>query len=139
VAGRRYCTFHQYILQKCQERNILSRRQAGATLWGQVRTEAIGYTTLYGFQAKLDSRRNGPYQAYHLTLDSLIIAVLKKAAECRRNARLNSDNSQEEEAEDSGSGSGSRLLCKREGAHAQPTLHNEGPLPMQSRLASYHS
>lgn len=125
VAGRRYRAVRQFILQKCQERNILSRRQAGDTLWNQVRTEAVGHTTLQGFQAKFNTPQNGPYQAFHLALDSLIIDVLKKAAESRRNARMNSDNEQEEEAGGAGSGSGSG---SRDVARPQLTVHEERPV-----------
>ena len=111
VAGRRYCTIYQFILQKYEERNILSRRQAGDTLCNQVRMEAARHTTLQGFQAKFSTPQNGPYQAFHLTLDSLILDVLKKAVESRRNARLNSDNEQEEKAEGA-SGFGSRDVAR---------------------------
>ena len=96
VAGRRKRAIRQFILQKCQEKTILSCRQAGDTLWGQVSMEAIWHTTLQGFQAKFNSPRNGPYEACHLTLDSLIVDVQKKTAESHQNARLNSDHEQEE-------------------------------------------
>ena len=80
LAGRRYRAIHQFILQKCQERNIVCCRPADDILWGQVRIEAIRHCTLQGFQAKFNSQLNGLYQSFHLVLDSLIIDVLKKAA-----------------------------------------------------------
>ena len=99
MAGRRYGAFRQFILQKCQERHLLSPRQACNTLSNQVRTKAVGHTTLQGFQAKFNPPQNSPYQAFHLALDSLILNVLKKAAESCRNATKNSDNEQEKKAE----------------------------------------
>ena len=126
VAGRRYHAIRRFILQKCQERNIVSRRQAGDILWDQVRTEAVGHSTLQGFQAKFNSPPNGPYQSFHIALDSLIIDVLKKAAESRRNARLNSDDEQEEDAEGADNASGSR--AERAVARPQPIAHEEKPV-----------
>jgi len=93
--GRRYHAIRQFILQKCQERNILSSRQASDTLGCEFRTEFIGHTTLQGFQAKFNTLQNWLYQAFHLALDSIIFDVLKKTTESRLNARLNSDNEQE--------------------------------------------
>ena len=54
--------------------------------------------------------------------------MLKKAAESCRNARLNSDNEQEEEAAGAVSGSGSGLQGERASARPQPTDHKEGPM-----------
>jgi len=125
VAWKRYRAIRQFILQECQERNILSCRQPGETLWGQVRTEAIRYTTLQGFQAKFNTPRNSPHRAFHLALDSFIIDVVGKATESHQNTRLNSDNKQEEEAEGAGSESGSGSRGERAGARPQPTLHEE--------------
>ena len=84
----------------------------------------MGHSTLQGFQAKFNTPQNGPYQSFHVALDSLILDVLKKAAESRRAARLNSDDEQEDaEGAASASGSGSR----GEGAVARPQapLHQE--------------
>jgi len=128
VAGGSYHPVCQFMLQKYQKRTILSCRQAGDTLWGQVRMEAIGYTTLQVFQAKFNTSGNGPYQAFHLALDALIIDVRKKAAESRRNARLNSDNEQEEEAAGAVSGSGSGLRGEMASARPQPMDHKERPV-----------
>ena len=125
VAGRRYRALRKFILQKYQERNIISRRQAGDILWGQVRTDAVGHSTLQGFQAKFNTPQNSPYQSFHVALDCLILDMLKKAAESRRAVRLNSDGEQEDtEGAGSASGSGSR----GEGAVARPQapLHEEG-------------
>jgi len=99
VAGRRYQAIRQLILQKCQERNSVSPRQAGDILWGQVGTEDIGESTLHSFQAKFNLPPNGPYRSFHVALDSLIIDVLKKAAESRQNARLNSEDELAEDAD----------------------------------------
>jgi len=92
VARRRDRTICRFILQKCLERNIVSSRKVGKTLWGQVRTEAIGHSTLQGCQAKFNSLLNGPYILFHVAQDSLIIDMLKKAAESRWRVRLNSDD-----------------------------------------------
>jgi len=103
VAGRRYSSIHKLIPQKCHKRNIVSCRQAGDILWGLVTTAAIRDSTLPGFYAKFNSPPNCSYQPFHLVLDSLIIDVLKKAAESRQNAILNSDDEQEEDAESANS------------------------------------
>ena len=86
--------------------------------------EAIGHSTLQGFQAKFNSPPNGPYQSFHVALDSLIIDVLKKAAESRWNARLNSDDEQAEEAEGTDGTSG----AERAVARHQPILYEERPV-----------
>src|ERR1700733_6275795 len=118
VAGKRYIVVRRFILQKCTERNVLSRKQAGDTLWNEVRTEVVGHTTLQGFQAKFNSPRNGQYRAFHTCLDALIMDVLKKAAESRRNARLNPDAEGEEEA----AGDGDASRDERAVARPQPTV-----------------
>ena len=96
VGGRRYLAVREFIVQKCNKRNVLSRKQHGNTLWNEVRTEVVCHTTLQGFQAKFNSSRNGIYRAFHASLDILIMEVLKKAAESRKNARLNPDAEEEE-------------------------------------------
>jgi len=125
VARRRFHTIHQLILQKCQESNMLSCRQASDTLWGQVRTEAIRHTTLEGFQAKFHPPYNGSYQAFHLALESLIVDLVNKTTDPRRNARLNSNNKQDEVAD--GAGSRSEYGSWGEGAIPRPqqTLHEK--------------
>jgi len=82
-------------------------------------TEAIRHSTLQSFQAKFNSPPNGPYQSFHILWDSLIIDVLKQAAEARWNARLNSDDKQAENAEgaDGASGAERAITCP------QPILH----------------
>ena len=97
MAGKRYIAVRRFILQKCKERNVLSRKQAGDTWWNEVSTEVVRYPDLQGFQAKSNSPRNGPYQAFHTCLDDLIKDVLKKAAKSCRNAGLNPDAAGEEE------------------------------------------
>jgi len=90
--------------------------------------EAIRHTTLQGYQVKFNTPRNSPYQAFHLTLDSLIVDLLKKGPESLQNARLNSDNEQEKKAEGTGCRAGSGLRGERAGARHQPTLPKERPV-----------
>lgn len=61
--------------------------------------EALGHTTLQGFQAKFNLRRNSQYRAFHTPLDALMMDVLKKAAESRRNVGLDSNAKEEEEVD----------------------------------------
>ena len=128
VARRTYRALRKFILQKCQERNIVSHRQAGDTLWEQARTEAVAHTTLQGFQAKFNSPRNGQYRAFYTALDSLIMDVLKKAAESRRNVRLNSDAEKEEDDNGAEGASGSGSRDERAVARPQPTVHEKNPI-----------
>jgi len=122
-ARRCYCTVSRFILQKCEERNIVSRRQAGNTLWDQVRIEAIRHITHSGFQGKINSSLNGQYRAFHTVLDTLIRNMLNKAAESGRNAKLNSDAEAEEEGNGpSGSGSRDPIACPK------VTIHEEKPV-----------
>ena len=130
VAGRRYRALRKFILQKCQGRNIVSRRQAGDTLWEQARTEAVAHTTLQGFQAKFNSPWNGQYRAFHTALGSLIMNALKEAAESRRNARHHSDAEKEEDGDGAEGASGSGSRDERAVARPQPTVHEEKPIPM---------
>ena len=53
--------------------------------------------------------------------------VLKKAAESRRNARLNSDAEEEEDGDGTEGASGSGLKDERAVARPQPTVHEEKP------------
>lgn len=128
VAERTNTAIRQSILQNCQVRNILSRSQANETFCGQVKPGAIGHTTLQEFQAKFNTAQNSPYQAFHLTLNSLIIDMVKKAAKAHQNVRLNLENKQGEEAERVGSGSGFKLRGETAGACPQPRLHDDRPL-----------
>ncbi|KAG0125454.1 hypothetical protein HOY82DRAFT_616506 [Tuber indicum] len=116
MAGRRYHTIRRFIFQKCNESNITSRRQAGDTLWNQDRTDVIAHSNVRGFQDKFNTPRDGQYRALHTAPYSLIIDVLNKAANSRRNARHNSD------AEEEGEGEGGELgkaACRyvEEGEH----------------------
>ena len=95
-----------------------------STLWHQIRTDAISHTTLQGFQAEFNSPQNGIYQAFHNSLDALIIDVLKKAAESRRNNRLNPDTAEEEEGEGDDQASRDETAIAR----PQPTIHEEKPI-----------
>ena len=106
VAGKRYITVRMFILKKCNEWNVLSWKQSGDNLLNEVRAEVVGHTTLQAFEAKFNSPRNGPYWAFHNYLDALVMGVLKKTAESRRNARLNPDTEGEEEP--AGDGDASR-------------------------------
>ncbi|PUU72134.1 hypothetical protein B9Z19DRAFT_1139310 [Tuber borchii] len=128
VEGRRYRAVRTYILQKCNERNITSRTQAGDTLWNEVRTETVAHIALRGSRAIFNPPQNGQHRAFHVALDALIIDVLKMAAESRRNARLNSDA--EEEGGDWGAGgvSGSGSRDERAVARPQPTVLEEKPV-----------
>ncbi|KAG0138783.1 hypothetical protein HOY82DRAFT_534532 [Tuber indicum] len=104
VPGRRYCALRTFILEKVQDKSIISHRQAGDILWRQLRTEV-----------------------FHVALDSLIMDVLKKAAESWRNAQLNSDDEQCDEDEGAGRASGSGSRGGRDDGRPQPTLHKERP------------
>ena len=126
VAGRRYIAVRKYSLRKCNENNVLSRKQAGDTLWNQISTEVVGHAALQGFQDKFNSPWNGPYRAFHISLDVLIMDLLKKASEARRNARLNPDADEEVEAEDDAGG----LRDERAIARPQPTVYQEKPIRM---------
>ncbi|KAG0131556.1 hypothetical protein HOY82DRAFT_607989 [Tuber indicum] len=128
VPGRRYRALRMIILGKVQEKSIISRRQAGDILWRQLRTEVVAHTALRGFQAKFNSPEDGVYQAFHVALDSLIMDVLKKAAESRRNAQLNSDIEQGDEDEGAGRASGSGSRGGRDDGRPQPTLQEERPV-----------
>ena len=124
MGGKRYVTVLRFILQKCNERNGLSRNQAGDTLWNAVRTEVVGHTTLQGFLAKFNSPQNGPYRAFQTCLDAHIMDVVKKAAEFCRNARLDPNAEGEEEA----AGDSDISRDKRAVAGPQPTVHEEKPV-----------
>ena len=80
VAGRRYSALRTFILQKCKEARITSKRQCGEATGDKLRTDAVSHPALQGFQAKFDSPRDGTYFIFHKALDSLIADVLKKAA-----------------------------------------------------------
>ena len=56
--------------------------------------------------------------------------VLKKAAESRRNARLNSDAEEEEDGDGAEGASGSGARDERAVARPQPTVHEEKPIRM---------
>ena len=56
--------------------------------------------------------------------------VLKKAAESRRNARLNSDAEEEEDGDGAEGASGSGSRDERAVARPQPTVHEEKPIRM---------
>ncbi|KAG0641168.1 hypothetical protein HOY80DRAFT_999543 [Tuber brumale] len=92
VASRRYRDVRKLILQKSCERRVTSKRQAGEDTWNDLRTDAVSHPSHPGFQAKFDSPHTGPFTNFHRALDSLILDVLKKAAESRRAARMNSDD-----------------------------------------------
>jgi len=91
---------------------------------GEVSTEAIRYSTLHRFQAKVNWLPKGPYQSFHVTLDALIIDLLKKAAKCHRNARLNFDDKQWEDAEgaDGASGAQRTIACPQLIPHEKRTV-----------------
>ncbi|KAG0132546.1 hypothetical protein HOY82DRAFT_606660 [Tuber indicum] len=110
------------------EKSIISRRQAGDILWRQLRTEVVAHTALRCFEAKFNSPGDGAYPVFHVALDSLIMDVLKKAAESRRNAQLNSDDEQSDEDEGAGRASGSGSRGGRDHGRPQPTLHEERPV-----------
>ncbi|KAG0634762.1 hypothetical protein HOY80DRAFT_1004874 [Tuber brumale] len=95
VASRRYRDVRKFILQKSRERSVTSKRQAGEDTWNDLRTDAVSHPSLWGFQAKFDSPHTGPFANFHRALDSLILDVLKKAAESHRAARMNSDDEDE--------------------------------------------
>ncbi|KAG0638307.1 hypothetical protein HOY80DRAFT_1001900 [Tuber brumale] len=78
IASRRYRDVRKFIVQKSRERSVTSKRQAGEDEWK--------------FEAKFHSPHTGPFANFHCALDSLIVDVLKKAAESRRAARMNSDD-----------------------------------------------
>ncbi|KAG0133446.1 hypothetical protein HOY82DRAFT_538186 [Tuber indicum] len=127
VPGRQYRTPRTFILGKVQEKSNISRRQAGDILWHQLRTEVVAHTALRGFKAKFNSPEDGAYQAFHVALDSLIMDALKKEAESRRNAQLNSDYKQGDVDVGVGSASGSGLRGGRDDGRPQPTLHEKRP------------
>ena len=124
MAAKRFIAVRRFSLQKCNERNVLSRKQSGDTLWNKVRTEVVGHTIPQDFQANFNSPRNGPYRASHTCLDALIRDVLKKAAESRRNARLNLNAEGEEEA----AGDDDASRDKRAVDRPQSTFHEEKPV-----------
>ncbi|KAG0644870.1 hypothetical protein HOY80DRAFT_996565 [Tuber brumale] len=92
VASRRYRDVRKIILQKSRERRVTSKRQAGEDTWNDLRTDAVSHPSHRGFQAKFDSPHMGPFANFHRAHDSLILDVLKKAAESRRAARMNADD-----------------------------------------------
>jgi len=72
---------------------------------------------------KFDSSRDSTYFIFHKALDSLIPDVLKKAAESRKAARMNSDD-EEEESIDGPSGTQHQVAVVR----PPPTLYEEKPI-----------
>ncbi|KAG0633392.1 hypothetical protein HOY80DRAFT_1006041 [Tuber brumale] len=121
VASRRYRDVRKFILQKSRERRVTSNRQAGEDTWNDLRTDAISHPSLRGFQAKFDSPHTGPFANFHRALDSLILDVLKKAAESRRAACMKSDD-EEERAVASPSGTQPEAVVR-----PPPTIYKEKP------------
>ena len=123
VVGRRYRTLRTFILHKCKEARVTSKRQCGEATWNKLRTDAVPHPALQGFQAKFKSPRDGTYIIFHKALDSLIADVLKKAVESRKAARMNSDD-EEEESIDGPSGTQYQVTIVR----PPPTLYEEKPI-----------
>ena len=124
VAGRRYIAIRRFIRRKSNKRNFLSRKEAGNPVWNEVRTEVVGHTTLQGLKAKFNTPQKGQYRAFDKCLEALIIDLLKKGVESRRNARLNPDTEEEEGA----AGHGHVSRNERAVAHPQPTVQKEKPV-----------
>ncbi|KAG0640122.1 hypothetical protein HOY80DRAFT_1000448 [Tuber brumale] len=121
VASRRYRDVRKFILQKSRERRVTSKRLVGEDTWNDLRTDAVSHPSLRGFQAKFDSPHMGPFANFHRALYSLILDVLKKAAESRRAARMNS-NDEEERSVASPSGTQPEAVVR-----PPPTIYEEKP------------
>ena len=121
MAGRRYIAIRRLILLKCNEKKVLARMQASDTLSNKVRTEVVRHSTLQCFQVKFNYPRIRVYWAFQASLDTLIMDVLKKAAESGRDARLNPDAKEEEGA----AGGGDASRDERAVACPQPSFHEE--------------
>ncbi|KAG0644730.1 hypothetical protein HOY80DRAFT_996683 [Tuber brumale] len=121
VASRSNRDVRKFIVQKSRERRVTSKRQAGDDTWNDLRADAVSHPSLRGFQAKFDSPHTGLFANFHPALNSRIHDVLKKAAELRRAARMNSDD-EDERSVAGPSGTQPEALVR-----PPPTIYEEKP------------